>query len=193
MFLHAFSTITCHGCTTEAVNRPVSRRRPQCPGRGPWERGIRSFLGRKAGKSPTNKRKGVGKSCSGGWTTPLKHTSSSVGILRNPRDGPIKNGNQTTNQCFFHGTCRSWWDKAWNVGTQAMVKAPVFLFRWPHCGGSWWDTPFSDRPIYQQGSVPLEVTWGRKSALIHPGWIDQSVFCQQLFGEFNWLYFTLPV
>ena len=40
----------------------------------------------------------------GGWATPLKNMTSSVGIIRNPRYGKIKNGNQTTNQfkydCF---------------------------------------------------------------------------------------------
>ena len=34
----------------------------------------------------------------GGWATPLKNMSSSIGMIRIPIYGKIKNGNQTTNQ-----------------------------------------------------------------------------------------------
>ena len=34
----------------------------------------------------------------GGWATPLKNMSSSIGMISNPIYGKIKNGNQTTNQ-----------------------------------------------------------------------------------------------
>ena len=34
----------------------------------------------------------------GGWATPLKNMSSSIGMMKFPIYGKIKNGNQTTNQ-----------------------------------------------------------------------------------------------
>ena len=34
----------------------------------------------------------------GGWATPLKNMSSSIGMISNPIYGKIKHGNQTTNQ-----------------------------------------------------------------------------------------------
>ena len=61
----------------------------------------------------------------GGWATPLKNMSSSIGMIRNPRYGKIKNGNQTTNQPLIpndkwnctsildgkrQNSCESWWD-----------------------------------------------------------------------------------
>ena len=38
----------------------------------------------------------------GGWATPLKNMSSSIGMMTFPIYGKIKNGNQTTNQCCFY-------------------------------------------------------------------------------------------
>ena len=37
----------------------------------------------------------------GGWATPLKNMSSSIGMMRFPIYEKIKNGNQTTNQLFI--------------------------------------------------------------------------------------------
>ena len=37
----------------------------------------------------------------GGSATPLKNMSSSIGMISNPIDGKIKNGNQTTNQLLL--------------------------------------------------------------------------------------------
>ena len=39
----------------------------------------------------------------GGWATPLKNMSSSVGMISNPIYAKVKNGNQTTNQ-YNHDT-----------------------------------------------------------------------------------------
>ena len=36
----------------------------------------------------------------GGWATPLKNMTSSIGMIRNPIYGKIQNGNQTTNQIW---------------------------------------------------------------------------------------------
>ena len=41
---------------------------------------------------------GIQCSLAGGWATPLKNMNVSLGMIRNPIYGKIKNGNQTTNQ-----------------------------------------------------------------------------------------------
>ena len=47
--------------------------------------------------------------------TPLKNMSSSIGMIRNPIYGKIKNGNQTTNQLFLN------WD-SWIDGLQIFFE-----------------------------------------------------------------------
>ena len=44
----------------------------------------------------------------GGWATPLKNMSSSIGMMTFPIYGKIKNGNQTTNQYTIHRSCGRW-------------------------------------------------------------------------------------
>ena len=43
----------------------------------------------------------------GGWATPLKNMTSSIGMISNPIYGKIKNGNQTTNQIMIADHCTS--------------------------------------------------------------------------------------
>ena len=46
----------------------------------------------------------------GGWATPLKNMSSSIGMMKFPIYGKIKNGNQTTNQQWIDlsSHCSDW-------------------------------------------------------------------------------------
>ena len=71
----------------------------------------------------------------GGWATPLKNMTSSIGMMRFPTYGKIKNGNQTTNQVMYgepmatYGfsteipkTSRRWHlgERAWKRKTRSM-------------------------------------------------------------------------
>ena len=75
----------------------------------------------------------------GGWATPLKNMSSSIGMIRNPIYGKIKNGNQTTNQTNIGHFCC--------IKNQPAMK-PASLNQLDNGWRKWTDLPEKRSPSY---------------------------------------------
>ena len=102
-----------------------------------------------------SKQQNKHKKLVGGWATPLKNMSSSIGMMTFPIYGKIKNGNQTTNQLGMIYSSRK--NTLCNPGSHNLFVTPFFhqtrLVFFPHFerGKGWITSPTTlmDRPRAQ--------------------------------------------